>query len=121
MSEATALFPLKFLLVPGCHLDLQIFEARYLDMVSRCFRQQQGFVVVGLESGSEVGSGNLRFGAIGCEARIIDWQQRDNGLLGIRVGGRRARLSEVGRGGRGWAGDRAGALDPRTAGCGPAG
>ena len=68
-----------------CPLDLQIFEARYLDMVSRCFRQQQGFVVVGLESGSEVGSGNLRFGAIGCEARIIDWQQRDNGLLGIRV------------------------------------
>ena len=96
MSEATALFPLKSLLVPGCHLDLQIFEARYLDMVSRCFRQQQGFVVVGLESGSEVGSGNLRFGAIGCEARIIDWQQRDNGLLGIRgLGGRRARLSEV--------------------------
>lgn len=96
MSEQVALFPLKTVLMPGCYLDLQIFEARYLDMVSRCFRQQQGFVVVGLEEGSEVGSSNLRFSAIGCEARIIDWQQRDNGLLGIRVEGhRRARLAQV--------------------------
>ena len=53
MSEQVALFPLKTVLMPGCYLDLQIFEARYLDMVSRCFRQQQGFVVVGLEEGSE--------------------------------------------------------------------
>ncbi|POB05021.1 ATP-dependent protease [Halopseudomonas oceani] len=96
VSEQIALFPLKTVLMPGCHLDLQIFEARYLDMVSRCFRQQQGFVVVGLEQGSEVGTSNLRFSAIGCEARIIDWQQRDNGLLGIRVEGhRRARLGKV--------------------------
>lgn len=96
VSEQIALFPLKTVLMPGCYLDLQIFEARYLDMVSRCFRQQQGFVVVGLEEGSEVGSSNLRFSAIGCEARIIDWQQRDNGLLGIRVEGhRRCRLGKV--------------------------
>lgn len=96
MTDKIALFPLKSILFPGCVLDLQIFEARYLDMVSRCFKRDEGFVVVPLESGPEAGSGNLRFNALGCEARIIDWQQRDNGLLGIRVqGNRRARISGV--------------------------
>lgn len=89
MTDKHALFPLKSVLMPHCTLDLQIFEARYLDMVSRCFKQDEGFLVVGLENGPEVGSGNLRFNALGCEARIIDWEQRDNGLLGIRVEGRR--------------------------------
>ncbi|SDR83722.1 hypothetical protein SAMN05216421_0419 [Halopseudomonas xinjiangensis] len=96
MTDKIALFPLKSILFPGCVLDLQIFEARYLDMISRCFKREEGFVVVPLESGPEAGSGNLRFNALGCEARIIDWQQRDNGLLGIRVqGSRRVRISDV--------------------------
>ena len=33
------LFPLGTVLFPGCNLDLQIFEARYLDMVSACMRR----------------------------------------------------------------------------------
>lgn len=89
MSDQFALFPLKSVLLPCCVMDLQIFEARYLDMISRCFKQDQGFIVVGLESGPETGSGNLRFNSLGCEARIIDWQQQSNGLLGIRVQGHR--------------------------------
>lgn len=32
------LFPLDTVLFPGCVLDLQIFEARYLDMVSQCLK-----------------------------------------------------------------------------------
>lgn len=96
MTDKIALFPLKSILFPGCVLDLQIFEARYLDMVSRCFKRDEGFIVVPLESGPEAGSGNLRFNALGCEAKIIDWQQRDNGLLGIRVTGlRRTQVSDV--------------------------
>lgn len=96
MSEKIALFPLKTVLLPGCTLDLQLFEARYLDMVSRCFKAGQGFVVVALEKGPEAGTGDLRFSALGCEAQIVDFQQRDNGLLGIRVtGARRAHVSEV--------------------------
>lgn len=96
MSDHFALFPLKSVLLPSCTMDLQIFEARYLDMISRCFKQDRGFVVVGLESGPETGSGNLRFTALGCEARIIDWQQQDNGLLGIRVQGhRRGKIRDV--------------------------
>lgn len=89
MTEKHALFPLKSILLPGCVIDLQIFEARYLDMLSRCFKQGESFLIVALESGPETGSGDLRFNALGCEAQIIDWQQRENGLLGIRVEGRR--------------------------------
>lgn len=94
MTHRCALFPLKSILLPGCVMDLQIFEARYLDMVSRSFKRDEPFLIVPLESGPEAGTGDLRFGELGCEARIIDWQQRDNGLLGIRVQGmRRGRVS----------------------------
>jgi Lon protease-like protein len=86
------LFPLNTVLFPGCMLDLQIFEARYLDMISRCMKQGQGFGVVCILEGVEVGGAAGQFSAIGCEALIRDFQQRPNGLLGIRVeGGRRFR------------------------------
>jgi len=84
------LFPLDTVLFPGCMLDLQIFEARYLDMVSGCLKAGHGFGVVRIIEGSEVGLAASEYALIGCEALIRDWQQRPNGLLGIRVeGGRR--------------------------------
>ncbi|MBD9482692.1 LON peptidase substrate-binding domain-containing protein [Pseudomonas sp. PDM14] len=84
------LFPLHTVLFPGCVLDLQIFEARYLDMVSACMRRGEGFGVVGILEGEEVGEAAGQHVQIGCEALIRDFQQRPNGLLGIRVeGGRR--------------------------------
>ena len=49
------LFPLNAVLFPGCRLDLQIFEARYLDMISRCMKQGTGFGVVTIGEGREVG------------------------------------------------------------------
>ncbi|AOE83386.1 LON peptidase substrate-binding domain-containing protein [Pseudomonas sp. TCU-HL1] len=90
------LFPLNTVLFPGCTLDLQIFEARYLDMIGRCMKQGEGFGVVCILEGQEVGEAANRFAAIGCEALISDWQQRPNGLLGIRVeGGRRFHVSSA--------------------------
>lgn len=87
------LFPLKTVLFPGCTLDLQIFEARYLDMISRCMKQGESFGVVCIVEGEEVGAVAEQFAAIGCEALIRDFQQRPNGLLGIRVeGGRRFKV-----------------------------
>ena len=53
------LFPLNTVLFPGCILDLQIFEARYLDMVSACMRRGEGFGVVALLEGREVGEGEV--------------------------------------------------------------
>ncbi|QJP11580.1 LON peptidase substrate-binding domain-containing protein [Pseudomonas multiresinivorans] len=87
------LFPLNTVLFPGCRLDLQIFEARYLDMIGRCMKQNGGFGVVAIVEGEEVGDAPERYSLVGCEAHIKDWQQQSNGLLGIRVeGGRRFRV-----------------------------
>ena len=84
------LFPLKTVLFPGCVLDLQIFEARYLDMIARCMKQGTCFGVVCILDGREVGNAPQDIAGIGCEALIRDFQRQDNGLLGIRVeGGRR--------------------------------
>jgi Lon protease-like protein len=90
------LFPLNAVLFPGCVLDLQIFEARYLDMIGRCMKQGEGFGVVCITEGSEVGDVPEGFSQIGCEALVTDFQQQDNGLLGIRVvGGRRFRVIDA--------------------------
>jgi Lon protease-like protein len=90
------LFPLDTVLFPGCPLDLQIFEPRYLDMLSRCLKQGTGFGVVAILDGQEVGTAPDRCAEIGCEARIVDWQQLPNGLLGIRViGARRFRVEQA--------------------------
>ena len=90
------LFPLNTVLFHGCVLDLQIFEARYLDMISRCMKQGSGFGVVCIVEGAEVGEAASSFAAIGCEALVRDFQQRTNGLLGIRVeGGRRFRVERA--------------------------
>ncbi|KTS73136.1 ATP-dependent protease [Pseudomonas oryzihabitans] len=87
------LFPLNTTLFPGCRLDLQLFEARYLDMLGRCLKQGSSFGVVTILEGRETGAAPNRLGAYGCEALIRDWQQQSNGLLGIRIeGGRRFRL-----------------------------
>ena len=84
------LFPLNTVLFPGCVLDLQLFEARYLDMIARCMKQGSGFGVVCILEGSETGDIEPDIAGIGCEARVSDFQKQDNGLLGIRVeGGRR--------------------------------
>ena len=88
------LFPLNTLLFPGCVLDLQIFEPRYLAMLSACLKQGSGFGVVGILDGQEVGQA-ARFADLGCEALVRDWQQLPNGLLGVRVeGGRRFRVEQ---------------------------
>ncbi|KAB0481196.1 hypothetical protein SAMN04490202_3376 [Pseudomonas reinekei] len=84
------LFPLNTVLFPGCILDLQIFEARYLDMIGRCMKQGGGFGVVCILDGDEVGIAPAGYALVGCEALITDFKTQDNGLLGIRVqGGRR--------------------------------
>lgn len=89
MTVATIpLFPLNTVLFPGGPLPLRIFETRYLDMVSRCLRDDGEFGVVLIVDGSEVGA--VQTAAVGTRARIVDWYQGEDGLLGItaRGGGR---------------------------------
>lgn len=90
------LFPLNTVLFPGCLLDLQIFEARYLDMIGRCMKQGEGFGVVCILDGEQVGHAPTGVATVGCEALIRDFVQQENGLLGIRIeGARRFRLGET--------------------------
>ena len=55
--EDVPLFPLGTVLFPGGPLPLRIFEARYIDLVRRCMREDSGFGVVLLTDGAEAGDG----------------------------------------------------------------
>jgi hypothetical protein len=82
------LFPLNTVLFPEGRLPLRIFEARYIDMVGACMRDGTGFGVVLIREGVEAG-GPARTFEIGTCARIVDFDQPDQGLLGITVQGER--------------------------------
>lgn len=90
-SDTIALFPLKSVLFPKGRLPLQIFEQRYLDLVTRSLRSNNGFGVCLLREGEEVMRPGTRqqVHRIGMLARIVDWDQLPNGLLGITVEGER--------------------------------
>ncbi|WP_435217618.1 LON peptidase substrate-binding domain-containing protein [Luminiphilus sp. nBUS_07] len=95
------LFPLSSALVPYGYMPLQIFEQRYLDMVAACMRTGTGFGVVWLRQGSEVSGGSQTtpdVGDYGTHARITDFDQLPNGLLGITIRGEeRFDIAEVWR------------------------
>jgi uncharacterized protein len=91
------LFPLHTVLFPGGPLRLRIFEPRYLDMISRCMREDSGFGVALIVEGSEAG-GRAHTVEIGTLARIVDFERLEDGLLGITARGeRRFRIAHVGR------------------------
>jgi Lon protease-like protein len=91
------LFPLNAVLFPGGPLPLRIFEPRYLDMVSRCMREQSGFAVVLIGEGEEADAATS-FAATGTEARIVDFDRLEGGYLGIScVGRERVRVVEAWR------------------------
>ncbi len=75
------LFPLNTVLFPGGPLPLRIFETRYLDMISRCLKEDAPFGVVLIREGSETGAAATH--EIGTLARIVDWYQGSDGLLGV--------------------------------------
>jgi uncharacterized protein len=82
------LFPLGTVLFPGGPLPLRIFETRYIDLVRRCMRDGSGFGVVLLREGAEAGTPAVTFD-VGTYARIVDFSQQPDGLLGIRATGER--------------------------------
>jgi uncharacterized protein len=89
-----ALFPLSTVLFPDGPLPLRIFEPRYLDMVSRCLKQDQGFGVCLIEQGKETGHAHTH--DVGTLARIADWSGDEDGMLHILAhGGQRFRLREL--------------------------
>ena len=79
------LFPLNTVLFPGGPLPLRIFEARYLDMIGDCIRSDLPFGVLLIREGAEVGPSATH--EIGTLARVVDWYQGSDGLLGVTARG----------------------------------
>ena len=89
MSIELALFPLQSVLFPGGLLQLRVFEARYLDLVGQCLREQQPFGVIALQQGREVRSEGevVAFESVGTLAQIIDVDSTEAGILKVRCQG----------------------------------
>lgn len=79
------LFPLSTVLFPDGVLPLQIFEARYLDMISHCLTEDEPFGVVLLTQGHEVHNpqGQERFVLSGTLASVQDTTASTPGLLQV--------------------------------------
>ncbi|HCD53950.1 MAG TPA: ATP-dependent protease, partial [Halieaceae bacterium] len=84
------LFPLSAVLLPYGKMPLQIFEQRYLDLVRDCMKSGTDFGVVWIRRGEEVAVKGSRqqLGDLGTLARIVDFDQLPNGLLGVTIEGR---------------------------------
>ena len=80
------LFPLQTVLFPDGVLPLRIFETRYIDMVRECMRLEKPFGVVAIREGTETGTA-AEPEAVGCIARIVEWDMEAGGLLMIRTHG----------------------------------
>ena len=83
------LFPLATVLFPEGLLELKIFEARYLDLMSRCLRERAPFGVVALKSGSEARrpAEKVALHDVGTLAELIDVDSTQVGILLVRCRG----------------------------------
>ena len=88
-TQQIPLFPLHVVMFPRGRLNLQIFERRYIDLVTHCMRTSSGFGICLLKEGEEVvqEGTNQTIHRTGTYSNIIDWDQLENGLLGITVEG----------------------------------
>ena len=92
------LFPLRTVLFPEGLLELRIFEARYLDLVSRCLRERAPFGVVALRAGGEARTAGeaVQLHEAGTLAELIDVDSAEAGILLVRCrGGERFKLVGV--------------------------
>ncbi|HSD36989.1 MAG TPA: LON peptidase substrate-binding domain-containing protein [Rhodocyclaceae bacterium] len=93
-KERLPIFPLGNVLLPQGRMKLRIFEARYMDMIAACMQANNAFGICLIEKGSEVGEAAQPH-RVGVEARVVDWDMQQQGMLGITVsGGRRFRIAD---------------------------
>jgi Lon protease-like protein len=89
-DAALPLFPLQTVLFPDGLLELKIFETRYLDLMSRCMREQSPFGVVALRSGDEArvaGAGPVDLFDAGTLAELIEVDSPEANILLVRCRG----------------------------------
>jgi uncharacterized protein len=87
-AREIALFPLHTVLFPGGLLPLRVFESRYMEMATACLREGIPFGVCLIREGREVGTPAVPH-AVGCLARIMQWDMQQLGVLNITVRGER--------------------------------
>ena len=88
-ETSSALFPLSVNVLPGAYLPLQIFEPRYIDMVSECLANSEGFcIVLFKDDDNEENKEYLPHHNIATYVEIVDFNKLENGLLGITVQGK---------------------------------
>ena len=92
--EDLPIFPLRTILFPDSKLPLRNFEPRYNDMVSRSMREDSEFgIILSRESTDPKMFETYDTGTL---AKIIDWDQGGDGLLGITtLGTQKFRLKEL--------------------------
>ena len=98
MQNTIPLFPLSHGIFPDGMLPLQIFEVRYLDLIKRCYQQQQPFGVAWIKEGSEVQvPGEVpSLYAYGCMAHIRKFEQVQPSFFRVLCqGGLRFQLHDV--------------------------
>ena len=92
--EDLPIFPLRTILFPDSKLPLRIFEPRYIDMVSRSMRENSEFGII--LSRENTDPKMFETYDTGTLARIIDWDQGGDGLLGITtLGTQKFRLKQL--------------------------
>jgi len=89
------IFPLKAVLYPGGLLPLRVFEPRYMDMVKDCLRNETGFGICSITSGTEAGA-PAAYSGVGTVARIISWDMPQLGILNVVTAGG-SRFNATGR------------------------
>ena len=88
-DPALPLFPLQAVLFPDGLLELKIFETRYLDMMSRCMREQRPFGVIALKTGDErrVSNEPVAMYEVGTLAELIEVDSAEANILLVRCRG----------------------------------
>ena len=96
-ESSSALFPLSLNVLPGAYLPLQIFEPRYIDMVSECLANSEGFCIVLFKDyENEENNEHHPYHDIATYVEIVDFNKLDNGLLGITVQGKhKIRIEDI--------------------------
>lgn len=80
-----SVFPLNAIVCPQGRIALRIFEPRYLDMVSRCLKHDESFVITLF---TDKGKGESLFYDVGTKVKIVDFgEMTQNGVLNIIVEG----------------------------------
>jgi len=81
----TPLFPINAILCPRGRIPLQIFEPRYLDMVSDCLKTGTEFVAVLLREDNDDINAFYRVGTL---AKVVDFSRGTcDGLLAVTIEG----------------------------------